>query len=1128
MMDIDNEMTKLDGTSINMEDLDLAFDQWVHTERRITITHCAPDSLMAEQMNEKDTVYPITRYVRGRVLLLSNASYQALRLLKDLFTQMNYTVRIETGKSEKDIRGIINSEAHNEDNRYVDSFVVIIYGTPDDFEFDYIPTTLNDENAPLLRGKPKLIYVIGDDSIVRQIEEVGKKNQDPDFLSVSTGFNGIMFYIFILCEFAHELSAQNIWKLMLQNASIHRFAASTHYTLKKEFYFFPGLTSSVFPDEIEKMDPEDMQLYTKMLEKGKVKTYNIRLMFVGLYGAGKTSTARCILGQKIDDVTSTDGIDVHTGRCKVDIRRRKWEIYNDTPESLTHRKLKDLHFADETTQEQLPDIKNLEFREPRLQRGTSEDSPSAMEMDEDNDHTSKSHRTRTLSNKRSIDECDDDDLDDDASSLASSSASTSSVTSEFRRMNVRSISSTSYSDDFEIVNDEMGSMKRARQALTADTPNKGTQYQEALVSFWDFAGQFVYYATHQLFFSPRSIYLLVLNMEDDLQKTLNDWYMDIRGEQSIETKGGINFWLRSIFTYAKGSSSGIPPIVIVGTHGDKLKGNDAEKMKKGKAYFRKIRNVFQGSPHLNNIRHEFFLLDNTKQDTELERLKDTILSISETMPYWGELIPAKWLELEQVLDEKRLEGKPFITMKQLVQLDNTLASPLKDKKQLQLFLKAHHDTGSIIHFGDSDKLNKFIILQPQWIINAFRSLIGATDFRTKYGNLQSQWEEFNENGRLTSEFARQIWKLDEENSFLKNSDLLLDVLEKLDIIAMASVLTEDGEAVRKLDFYYVPCMLKEIPPITLLQKQERIGSFSTPVLCLSFCNDFMPPAIFYRVVALCIGKWPIAKNGKKILMYCGCAVFEVNYGKGEDLHRLYLFSKQSKIGLRITRYSSKKAGMVDPNICDRVRRFITSAVKKEFMRFQVEQSSEEARYFSYELQCKETTEDDILDEGLHNEKDLLNAVGTDFFCAEHSDKTDPHSLKPVEMLHEWFNGKIPRGIPLEGPSVFDTWVVRLPEELKQEYITEKTLSRLTNAIGKDWKRLMKVMNVKDVPVEKIEENYPENERYQKFHALRLWKSNKEKDGGRTSNMDLLQDLMKAAKEGIDIDFEEVQNVFDEI
>ena len=435
--------------------------------------------------------------------------------------------------------------------------------------------------------------------------------------------------------------------------------------------------------------------------------------------------------------------------------------------------------------------------------------------------------------------------------------------------------------------------------------------------------------------------------------------------------------------------------------------SDADKKEKAKSYFRKIRNLFQGSPNLNNIRHEFFLLDNTAQDKELERLKDTILSISETMPYWGELIPAKWLELEQALDEKRLEGKPFITMKQLEQIDSTLASPLKDKRQLQLFLKAHHDTGSIIHFADSEKLGKFIILQPQWIINAFRSLIGATDFGTKYGKLQSEWEEFNENGRLTAEFARQIWALEEENCFLEYSDLLLDVLEKLDIIARATVLTEDSDAVRKLDFYYVPCMLKEIPPMNLLQKQKGIGYFSTPVLCLKFCNDFMPPAIFYRVVALCIGKWPIAKNGKKILMFCGCAVFEVNYGKGEDLHRLYLFTRQSKIGLRITRYSSKKTGMVDPNICDRVRRFITSAVKKEFMRFQVEQG-QDATYFSYELQCKETKDDDILDEGLHNEKDLLKAVGTDFFCAEHSDKIDPHSLKTVEMLHEWFYEKVIR------------------------------------------------------------------------------------------------------------------------
>lgn len=72
------------------------------------------------------------------------------------------------------------------------------------------------------------------------------------------------------------------------------------------------------------MDAADMHLYKKMLQHGQVKTHNIRLMFVGLYGAGKTSTSRRMMGKNIDDVTSTDGIDVYTGRCRIDIRNRKW------------------------------------------------------------------------------------------------------------------------------------------------------------------------------------------------------------------------------------------------------------------------------------------------------------------------------------------------------------------------------------------------------------------------------------------------------------------------------------------------------------------------------------------------------------------------------------------------------------------------------------------------------------------------------------------------------------------------------------------------------------------------------------------------------------------------------------
>ena len=82
------------------------------------------------------------------------------------------------------------------------------------------------------------------------------------------------------------------------------------------------------------MDPGDMDLYMKMLETSEMSTYNVRLMFVGLFGAGKTSTARRIMGKTIDGVTSTDGIDVYIGKCKVDIRNDTWQTLEGSHNSI--------------------------------------------------------------------------------------------------------------------------------------------------------------------------------------------------------------------------------------------------------------------------------------------------------------------------------------------------------------------------------------------------------------------------------------------------------------------------------------------------------------------------------------------------------------------------------------------------------------------------------------------------------------------------------------------------------------------------------------------------------------------------------------------------------------------------
>lgn len=87
---------------------------------------------------------------------------------------------------------------------------------------------------------------------------------------------------------------------------------------------------------------------------------------------------------------------------------------------------------------------------------------------------------------------------------------------------------------------------RVASCINVSSPSSvGPRVKEALVSLWDFAGQFVYYATHQLFFSPRCIYLLVLNLDQNLDQTLHDWYFDMRGQQSIEAQGYPLFCLDS-------------------------------------------------------------------------------------------------------------------------------------------------------------------------------------------------------------------------------------------------------------------------------------------------------------------------------------------------------------------------------------------------------------------------------------------------------------------------------------------------------------------------------------------------------------------------------------------------------
>ena len=87
---------------------------------------------------------------------------------------------------------------------------------------------------------------------------------------------------------------------------------------------FFRLAKSTIPGQILQMDEKDKKLYLEIIRSGTEKRYYIRLMIVGESGVGKTCLMRRLLGEGIDDVTSTDGIDVITRKCKIRVSDGEW------------------------------------------------------------------------------------------------------------------------------------------------------------------------------------------------------------------------------------------------------------------------------------------------------------------------------------------------------------------------------------------------------------------------------------------------------------------------------------------------------------------------------------------------------------------------------------------------------------------------------------------------------------------------------------------------------------------------------------------------------------------------------------------------------------------------------------
>ncbi|KAL3887700.1 hypothetical protein ACJMK2_000094, partial [Sinanodonta woodiana] len=342
-------------------------------------------------------------------------------------------------------------------------------------------------------------------------------------------------------------------------------------------------------------------------------------------------------------------------------------------------------------------------------------------------------------------------------------------------------------------------------------------------------------------------------------------------------------------------------------------------------YFREIRSHLKDKPSRFHLVEEDFAINNTVVDRKLESLKRKIVEVASRQAYWGEEIPARWLPLEQVLMNLRAQGHKVIHRSQLENI-NQAGGVQISTDELDLFLRFQHEIGTILYFS-TESLKEKIVLEPQWMINALKSLITVEEmFVLRHApSVSTMWHEFR-NGKLYLELIDALWTKDRNPDLHDNKDHLLLLMEQLNIIAKPTLYIDDVLEIKEMNYFFAPCMLHVEPPRDVIFPEPREQIESSSVMCYVFTGKFLPAPIFHRLLAACIARWPLATKKMKTTLenqiFCGCGVFRIGH-----LHKLTLYFSGYIISMRVTRQGTKDK-TPSSKLCIEVKEFIAKVLNK--------------------------------------------------------------------------------------------------------------------------------------------------------------------------------------------------------
>ncbi|XP_062579273.1 uncharacterized protein LOC134241223, partial [Saccostrea cucullata] len=546
------------------------------------------------------------------------------------------------------------------------------------------------------------------------------------------------------CNYQREEGEVCCWLLPEKNEEfLERLGENifTHPTMNDQSIHEAVFRKFGVPIQVIMRGDKSVKNFTENLKKGRTRMYHASGMIIGCAGSGKTTLLERLKGTDLAEikqsVNSTRGVQIHT------------DVFNVTDSIRVNNSSQQQRFKIRV--DEANDVEKLEKVEPVAVGYTTAEASILRQV------SPEGIKIQTTSSYKREDP-------------------TSSENSREVLENSEAFSSAS-------------ELSGVLQILSKNNSND----PEKKITMTDFAGQCAYYASHQIFLSPRAFFILVLNMEKKFE--------DKVGEEVCRQKGSIykewthkdylKFWMESIHQY----SSIKAPVILIGTHSEDKEERDIT------LFFREIWKILEikKSLHKELVKRRFAVGFHDKES--LENIKKSIVDVVYSLEHWGEDLPQSWAMFETFFREKKKDK--FLNRDDIIAFNEALPEGIRlhTSEDMKVMLQFFHDTREILYF-DQDVLNKVIILDVQWFADAFKNVI--TDKNHAEEDLfefATEWDNFNETGELHDTLLSAIWKM-HNKCYIEQKDHIMMYMEKLGLLAKIC----DNK-------WYVPCMNKKSFPV---------------------------------------------------------------------------------------------------------------------------------------------------------------------------------------------------------------------------------------------------------------------------------------------------------------------------